>query len=283
MKKAAVLLGLFGLSTFCGAEVTHRFMANCVNKGVAQIVNTDGSVEWKVGDLGGIHDSWLLENGNFLFSHKSGVREVSPDKKVVWEYTSPAAAELQSVQPIEDGKVLACECGTKRLIELDRAGEIVKEIPLQSDDKVHTQFRTARKTVRGTYWVAYIGQGKVRELDSDGKTLREITVSDGSKNAHSVQELANGHLVVSTANGYDVKEFDADGKLVWRLSSKDMLAAGVKSVGYIAGVERLANGNTIVSMYHGNPQFFEVTPAKKIVWQYHNESFGNISSLCLLD
>lgn len=283
MKKSAVLCCLLGAATFCGAEVTHRFMANCVSQGKARLVNPSGETEWEMKGLRTIQDSWLLENGNYLFSHKTGVKEVTPAKDVVWEYRSPEGVELHSAQPIEDGKVLACECGTKRLIEIDRKGTIVKEIALQSDNKLHTQFRTARKTARGTYWVAFIGQGKVKELDADGKMIRELKVANGHKHAHGIQELPNGNVLVSTADGGEVKEFDSNGALVWHLSKADMLAAGVVKVAYAAGIERLPNGNTLVSMYFGNPQFFEVTPDKKMVWSFHNPSFGNVAGFRLLD
>lgn len=283
MKKSVVLCLLLGATSLAHAEVNHRFMANCVSQGVARLVAEDGSVEWQMGGLNVLQDSWLLENGNYLFSHRTGVKEVTPAKKVVWEYCSPAGVELHSAQPIEDGKVLACECGTKRLIEIDRTGKVVKEIPLQSDNKRHTQFRTARKTARGTYWVAYVGQGKVKELDSAGKVLCERRVASGNKHAHGVQELPNGNLLASNGNGGEVKEFDKNGNLVWHLSQADMLAAGVLNVGYTAGIERLPNGNTIVSMYHGNPQFFEVTPDKKMVWKYYNKDFGNVAGFRLLD
>lgn len=281
MKKMILTVVLFGSLAFAG-DVKHRFIANCVNQGAARMIAEDGSVKWELTGLRLIQDSWQLENGNVLVSYRSGVKEVSPDKQVVWQYKAPEEVELHSVQPIEDGKVLAVECGTKRLIEIDRTGTIVKEIPLQSSNPTHTQFRSARKTSRGTYWVAYIGQGKVRELDCHGKTLRELTVSDGFKNAHGVEELPNGNLLVSTANGGDVKEFNKQDQLVWHLTQADMRAAGVSKIGYTAGIKRLSNGNTVVSMYHGNPQFFEVTPDKKIVWQYHNEQFGNVSGFCLL-
>ena len=283
MKKSTVLFCLFCLSCVCSAEIKHRFIANCFQQGRAVIIAEDGSIEWEFKDVKNIQDSWVLDNGNYLFSWQNGVKEVTPDKKVVWEYKAPAEVELHSAQPIEKGNVMACECGTKRLVEIDRSGNIVKEVPLTSEAKRHIQFRTARKTGRGTYWVAYLSEGKVRELDGEGKVLRELTADEGHKNAHGVQELPNGNLLVSTAYGGEVKELDMDGNTVWHLTREDMTAAGVEKVGYTAGVERLPNGNTLVSMYHGIPQFFEVTPDKKIVWKYYNEALGNVAGLRLLD
>lgn len=281
MKK--LILSFLAIASLASAEVKHRFIANCVSQGRAVLIAEDGAIEWEMGGVNGIQDSWVLGNGNYLLSLRNGVKEVTPNKQVVWEYKGPADIELHSAQPIENGNVLALECGTKRLVEIDRSGKVVKEIPLQSDAKRHVQFRTARKTARGTYWVAYLAEGKVRELDGNGAVLRELKVADGHKHAHGVQELPNGNLLVSTAAGGEVKEFDADGNMVWHLSTDDMLAAGIQTTGYSAGVQRLPNGNTMVSVYHGNPQFFEVTPDKKMVWKYHNEALGNVSGMCPLD
>lgn len=282
MKK--LILVCLSVVSLASAEMKHRFIANCVGQGRAVIIAEDGSVEDEFTSLRMIQDSWLLDNGNYLFSTRTGVREVTPNNKVVWEYKGPADMELHSAQPIENGNVLALECGTKRLIEIEGGtGRILKEIPLKSDANPHIQFRTARKTKRGTYWVAYLAEGKVRELDEKGGILREMTSSEGHKHAHGVEELPNGNLLVSTGTGKEVKEFDMNGNVVWHLTQNDMLAEGIKKTGYTAGIERMPNGNTLVSMYHGIPQFFEVTPDKKIIWHYHNETLGAVSGFTLMD
>lgn len=281
MKKLILLF--LAIASLASAEVKHRFIANCFAQGRAVIVAEDGSIEWEFTDVRHIQDSWVLENGNYLFSWRTGVKEVTPDKQVVWEYNGPADIELHSAQPIEDGKVMACECGTKRIVEIDRSGKIVKKIPLKSEAKRHVQFRTARKTDRGTYWVAYLAEGKIRELDGEGKVLREMKTTDGDKHAHAVQELPNGNLLVSTAYGGEIKELDPEGNTVWHLTKEELTAAGVEKLGYMAGVERLPNGNTLASMYNGIPQFFEITPDKKMVWEYYNEALGNVAGLRLLD
>lgn len=247
------------------------------------IISAKGDIEWTVEGLKTIQDSWLLENGNYLFSHRRGIKEIAPDRTVVWEYNVPRGAELHSVQPLPNGKLLACECGTKRLIELDRTGTISKEIPLQTDQKTHLQFRTARKTSRGTYLVAFVGDSKVQEVDGTGAILNQWVTSAKPKCAHGVQDLPNGHLLVSTGNDGGVNEFDASGKRVWNLTKEDLLKAGAISTGYAGGIQRLPNGNTLVAMLKGNPQFFEVTPAKKIVWQYYNPEIGGMAGFRLLD
>jgi len=84
-----------------------------------------------------------------------------------------------------------------------------------------------------------------------------------------------------------VFEADAAGKTVWQI--KDAELPGIQLY-FMAGLQRLPNGNTVVSNWlgHGNfgkaPHLIEVTPDKKVVWTYANhDAFKTISSVQLLD
>jgi len=276
-----MLFGLFlGLTTTVFAEVQHRFIAVCFGMGKVQIVAKDGAVDWEATGFPCVQDCWIVEDGNVLVSYRTGVKLITPDHQTVWEYKSPDGVELHSAQPLVDQRVLACECGSKRLIEIDRSSEVILEVPLSSEASCHAQFRTARKTDNGTYWVAFLHEEKVQELDGDGTVLREIASSGG---AHGVVPLPNGNLLVSGGYGGEVKEYDKDGRVVWYLSKADMVAAGVEKPAYAAGLQRLPNGNTVVTMCGGVPQFFEVTPDKKMVWKYHNPELGDVSGITILD
>ena len=54
----------------------------------------------------------MLPNGNVLFSHRSGAKEVTLHKEVVWEYKGPEGVEIHAAQPLADGNVMIIECGT---------------------------------------------------------------------------------------------------------------------------------------------------------------------------
>ena len=89
------------------------------------------------------------------------------------------------------------ECGTCRIIEVDRAGRIAKEIKLPVPPaavKVHNQFRGTRKTKDGRYLVSAKAQNKVLELDGTGRVLRELAVPG---DVHEIVELPNRHLLVT--------------------------------------------------------------------------------------
>ena len=173
-----------------------------------------------------------------------------------------------------------------RIIEVDHAGKITKEIKLTTSPTVgiHNQFRGTRKTKDGHYLVSFKGEHKVVELDGNGKVLHE-TPTPGD--VHEFLQLPEGHLLVTCGDGHKVVEFDANQKVVWELSENELPG---NSLRLMAGLQRLPNGNTIFCNYlgHGHlgeqPQFFELTPDKKVVWEWKDHSyFKSINQIQVLD
>jgi hypothetical protein len=183
--------------------------------------------------------------------------------------------------------VLVLECGTCRIVEVDRAGKIAKEIKLPvppASVKVHNQFRGTRKTKDGRYLVSAKGQNKILELDGAGKVLRELPTPG---DVHEVLELPNRHWLVACGDGHKVVEFDRSGKIVWELNENDLPGHPLR---LMAGMQRLPNGNTVFCNYlgHGHlgeqPHFFELTPDKKVVWSFADHvNFKTVNQIQLLD
>jgi hypothetical protein len=48
----------------------------------------------------------------------------------MWEYKADKNSEVHSCQPLSNGHVLILECGSSRLMEVDRDVKIAKEIKL---------------------------------------------------------------------------------------------------------------------------------------------------------
>jgi hypothetical protein len=80
--------------------------------------------------------------------------------------------------------------------------------------------------------------------------------------------LKNGNTLVTLTNGNKVAEFDAVGKVVWSISNEDF--PDLKPFVDPCGAQRLPNGNTVIASYGATKgiKVFEVSPEKKIVWQY---------------
>ena len=271
------------------AQAAHPFLACDYNGGKVSRVSAEGKIEWQY-ECKNPQDIWLLPNDNYLLCFLTGAVEVTPDaeKKIVWEYKAPTDVknEVHACQPLPDGKVMIVEVGTSRIIEVDRAGKIAKEIKLVTDPavKMHNQFRGTRKLANGHYLVCFKGEGKIVELDKDGKVVRELKVPG---DPHEVVPVGKGNLLVTCGDGHKVQEFDKDGKVVWELNENDLEGNPLR---LMAGCQRLPNGNTIFCNYLGHgfigkqPQVLEVTRDKKVVWQIEDHAnFKTINQIQLLD
>lgn len=280
-----LLAVLFAFAT--AAAAAHPFLCCDYGGGKVCEVSAEGKIEWQW-DCKSPQDCWRLPNGNYLFCFVSGALEVTPDKKVVWEYKAPTdvKVEVHSCQPLPDGKVMIVECGTSRIIEVDRDGKIAKEIKLSTapEIKLHNQFRGTRKLANGHYLVCFKGEGKIVELDGDGKVLRQIKVPG---DPHEVVPLPEGHLLITCGDGHEVRELDAQENVVWQLKENDIPGYTLR---LMAGCQRLPNGNTVFCVYlgHGHigeqAQVIEVTHDKKIVWEVADHTqFKTINQIMLLD
>jgi hypothetical protein len=237
-------------------------------------------------------DATMLSNGNVIFARKHGVTEVTPDKRVAWNYDAPPGTEIHSAQPIGKDKVLFMQCGDPaRLILMDKAtNKPVKELTLRTKNPkgVHGQFRHVRMTKAGTFLVPHMDLGRVVEYDDRGKELWSVE----AKSCWAAIRLKNGNTLISgNQNGY-VREVDREGKVVWEINKDDLPAIRLHTV---QEVDRLANGNTVICNWVGGVkkadwptvvQVVEVTPDKQVVWalrEWADPDLGPASSIQLLD
>jgi hypothetical protein len=261
------------------------------------IVAPDGSLEWEI-KVGAIHDASLLPNGHILFQQGwTKIVEVAPDKKVVWEYDAGKMngnegkrVEVHAFQRLGDGLTMIAESGPARIIEVDQAGKLRHEIKLKvNHPNSHSDTRLVRKTAGGTYLVAHESDGWVREYDTAGKIVWDYEVplfGKERKGGHgpesfgnsvfSAIRLPNGHTLIGAGNGHSVLEVSPKKEIVWSVRQNDL--SGI-TLAWVTRVERLPNGNTLIGNCHAgpeNPQFIEVTPAKKVVWAFKDfKNFGN--------
>jgi len=117
-------MALGGITALAGRP----FLACDHNGGKVCVVGEDGTIQREF-QCRSPQDCWRLPNGNLLFCYATGSREVDAEGRTTWEYRAPEKVEVHSCQPLPDGRVLVLECGTSRLIEVDRQGSIVKTIP----------------------------------------------------------------------------------------------------------------------------------------------------------
>jgi hypothetical protein len=211
------------------------------------IVEKDGKVSWEM-KWGGIHDLHVLANGHILVQQgAAAVAEIDPEKKaVVWKYDS-----------------------TKQ----NSAGKPVE---------VHA----FQPLGEGKLMIVESGPARIIEVNRDGKLLKEVKLQVKNPSTHSdtrlVRKLKNGHYLVAHEADGAIREYDADGKVVWEfdvpLFDKPRKGGhGPEAFGNQAfAALRLENGNTLVATGNGH-SILEVTPEKKIVWKVEQNDLPNIT------
>ena len=264
----------------------HEFVCTDYTQGKVFIVSAKGKIEWEY-PAPDCNDIWILPNGNLLFNTGHGVKEVTREKKVVFSYES--RSEIYACQRLTNGNTFIGECNSGRLLEVSPNGEIKKEIKLlpEGKDGGHAYMRNARKLQNGNYLVAHYGEDLVREYASDGKIMREISAPGGP---HSVVRLKNGNTLIACADhsgGPQVIEVDPTGKIVWQVGSDDLPGISLK---FMTGMQRLPNGNTILTNWLGHdnfgkaPHIIEITRDKKVIWTFtDHKNMKTISSIQLMD
>ena len=266
------------------APVTHPFLCCDNGQGKVFIITAAGEIAWQL-DVPISQDVWRLPNGNFLLSNVRGAQEVSVDKRVVWEYKSPDGTEVHSCQPLPDGKVLIGECGTKRIIEVDREGKITKEIHVETTtENVHLHYSICRKLETGNYLVACVGEHMLKELDGDGNVVRAIPTPG---DVFVGVRLPNGNTLIGCGDGHKIVEVDPKGLVEWQVDENELPGIPLR---FVAGLQRLPNGNTVVCNWGGHghvgeqPLIFEITRDKQVVWKVDDyEHLRTISNVQLLD
>lgn len=265
------------------AKITHSFLA-AGNE--TYILDGAGKVTWRYPQ--GSRDGWVLANGNVLLAlnknkdYPGGAAvEVTREGKVVFEFKG-TQSEVNTVQPLDGGKVLLTEAGAKpRLLEVDHDGKIVVEVALDAQTKDHhLQTRMARKLANGNYLVPQLLDKVVREYSPEGKVVWEVKTPNWPFTAI---RLEDGNTLIGCTLGNLVIEVDPKGKTVWQLTNDDLPN---KPINDACGVQRLPNGNTVITSHHAvanEVKLFEVTKDKKLVWSHTDDKKFGIHHFQILD
>lgn len=244
----ASLLCLVALNTVRATEPGHTFITADSSKRRIAIIDADGKTRWEH-RIGPLHDLHVLDNGNILFQTSwTRLVEVDPKTdKVVWEYDS-------AVSNGNKGKRI----------------------------EVHAFQRIAN----GVTMIAESGASRIIEVGKDGKLLKKIPLQVSKPHPHRDTRLArkldNGHYLVCHEGDGIVKEYDADGKVVWEFAVPLFGKArkgghGPEAFGnQCFSALRLKNGNTLIATGNGH-SVIEVTPKKKIVWSIHQHDLKGIT------
>ncbi len=207
------------------------------------IIAEDGSVSWEY--AGGSRDGFVLPNGNVLLAFGNRVEEVTPKKEIVFSYAlDPSNKEIGTAERLYNGNTLITELGPKpRLLE-----------------------------------VAYRSEQSQASL-LHGPIVNEVRLEPETDNAHMqtrmARQLRNGNFLVPHLLAFAVKEYTPEGKVVRTIRTDLEALGGRPAENWPFTAIRLDNGNTVLSLTHGN-KVIEVDGTGNIVWKVTNEDVGGV-------
>ena len=247
-------------------------------KNILAITDAKGEVIWSHKTAGpqrghtGHHDVHLLPNGNILFHDTwTMLKEITLGKKVVWTYDSAKQngnagkrVDVHAFARLKNGNTMIVESRVGRVIEVDKKGKLVHQFPLKPGGTTST--RWARHTPTGTLLVCSEQPGVVTEYDRNGKVVWDYLIKT---RVYGAIRLKNGNTLIASGSGKSVVEVSPDKKVVWEI--KGQVPETEIGLGWMTCLQELENGNRIIGNCHAgdkNPQIFEITKAKKVVWQW---------------
>ena len=183
---------------------------------------------------GGARDGFVLPNGNVLIAWSDEVKEFTRDKQVVFRFARTADAK-------EIGTVERFDNGRTLITELGPKPRLL-------------------------------------EVDADGKILVDCPLKPETDNAHMqtrmARKLPSGNYLVPHLLAFKVKEYSPAGEVLREFKTDMDDLGGRKAENWPFTAIRLANGNTLVNLTHGN-KTVEMDATGKVVWKVGNEDFPN--------
>ncbi len=260
-------LALAGSAVLQGAANGRTFLATGKE---TYILDAGGKKIWSY--PASTRDGWVLANGNVLLAksptktYGGGVVEVDRAGKTVFEFNG-TQSEVNTVQPLASDAMLLTEAGDNpRILEINRSGKILAEIPINCQtENHHLQSRMSRKLPNGNYLVPLMGEKQLREYTPQGKIVWSF---DTPHWPFTAIRLANGNTLTTFTLANAAAEIDPKGNIVWSVSNDDLPGEPYDDA---CGAQRLGNGNTVLTSYHakaGTIKLFEIDREKNIVWKH---------------
>ena len=203
--------------------------------GKTAIIGEDGKAQWEY--RGGSRDGFVLPNGNVLLTFADRVEEIVPAgerlNRAVFTY----------VRSRENGELI-----------------------------------TAQRLYNGNTLIPELGaRPRLLEVNAQGSIVLEVPLQPETENVHMqtrmARQLKNGNFLVPHLLAFAVKEYSPDGKVVHTLKTDLEELGGRKAENWPFTAIRLDNGNTLVSLTHGN-KVVEFGRRGEVVWKVDNSHVG---------
>jgi len=209
---------------------------------------------------------------------------IEPTGAVAWSRPNAAIHDLHL---LPDGHLLFQD-GWTRIVEMDASRNVVWEYDAKGHGNANrpVEVHAFQRLPDGTTMIVESGPARIIEVGRDGGILREVkltvdhpAVHSDTRNARKTD--AGTYLVAHERDGV-VREYDADGRVVWEFDVP--LLCGERRGGHgpeacgdqVYSAVRLPNGNTLIGTGNGHG-VLEVNPRKEIVWRLDQRDLPGIT------
>jgi hypothetical protein len=173
---------------------------------------------------------------------------------------------------LPNGNVLVA--WTNEVLEMTRQKEVVFRYAKSADNQ---ELGTVQRLDNGRTLITELGKKpRLLEVTAEGQIAVDVPLLPETDNAHMqtrmARKLPSANYLVPHLLAFKVKEYQPDGQVVKEFRTDLDHLGGRKEENWPFTAIRLANGNTLVNLTHGN-KTVELDPEGKVVWQVGNADF----------
>jgi hypothetical protein len=191
---------------------------------------------------------------------------IGEDGEIVWDSGKPAARDGFM---LPNGNLLICWSNVVH--EYNLAREIIFTYEISA---VNGELGTAVRLENGNTMITELGkEPRIIEVDNTGQILHSVPLYPETDNVHMQTRMArplpNGNYLVPHLLAFAVKEYTPAGKILKTYKTDLPQLGGREAENWPFTAIRLDNGNTVISLTHGN-KVIEVDGSGRVVWQMSN-------------
>ncbi|MCL6268221.1 hypothetical protein [Flagellimonas myxillae] len=192
--------------------------------------------------------------------------------QVVWDSQKPSARDGYV---LKNGNILICWADEVR--EYNKKKEVVLTYKRAEEQM---ELGTAVRLSTGNTLITESGtEPRIVEINKKGEVVKSVPLQPETDNVHMqtrmARKLNNGNYLVPHLLAFAVKEYEPDGTVVNIFKTDFAGFGGRKAETWPFTAIRMKNGNTLVTLTHGN-RVVELDPEGNIIWEIDNSIFdGN--------
>lgn len=189
--------------------------------------------------------------------YSQGIVFIMENDEIVWQHPAP---DSNDIWLLPNGNILFTT--GKGVLEMTRQNDTVFQYT--SDSHIFA----CQRLSNGNTFIGECTTGRMLEVAPDGRIVKEVSIppegvtEGGFAFMRNARRLANGNYLAAHYGDREVKEYDSQGRVVWR----------VEVPGGPHSLICLPNGNTMISVADmtQDPKIIEVDKEGNCIWEFSN-------------